>query len=171
MRNLRVLFTAFLIAALPSIASAQSVADFPAGWEHSWILVKESIMPGNDVVLPDDTPLFIQETVKTYNWINNGEGTKLNIYIPPEKLEQYKTHGPYDDGATAIATYEDSDIVFVTEHIAGEPIYGTYDRNGNDISQSHPSFRINKCLECHNGYRDVCIGGTCAVPIIDIFSN
>ncbi len=55
-----------------------------------------------------------------YNWINNGEGTKLNIFVPKEKIEQYKNHGSYTDGVTAVAIYEDQDIVFVTEHIEGE---------------------------------------------------
>jgi hypothetical protein len=44
------------------------------------ILVKQSVIPGKDVILPKETPLFLQETVKMYNWINNGEGTKLNIF-------------------------------------------------------------------------------------------
>lgn len=152
-------------------ANAQSIADFPYGWKNSWVLVKESIIPGKDVVLPEGTPLFIQETVKTYNWINNGEGTKLNIYVNPKKLTQYKTHGPYSDGPTAIGLFEDSDTVFVIEHLAGEPLYGAYDRDGNDVSQTHPSFHIKQCLGCHNGFRDVCIGGTCAVPIIDVFNE
>lgn len=133
------------------------------------ILVKQSVIPGKDVILPKETPLFLQETVKMYNWINNGEGTKLNIFVPKEKIEQYKNHGPYSNGVTAVAIYEDQNIVFVTEHIEGEAIYGTYDRAGNDISKTHPSFEINKCYQCHDGYSDICKNGTCATPIIDIF--
>ena len=67
------------------------------------ILVKQSVIPGKNVILPKETPLFLQETVKMYNWINNGEGTKLNIFVPKEKIEQYKNHGPYTDGVTAVA--------------------------------------------------------------------
>lgn len=133
------------------------------------ILVKQSVIPGKDIILPKETPLFLQETVKMYNWINNGEGTKLNIFVPKEKIEQYKNHGPYSDGITAVAIYEDQDIVFVTEHIQGEAIYGTYDRLGKDISMTHPTFEIKKCYQCHEGYSDICKNGTCATPIIDIF--
>lgn len=135
------------------------------------VLVKESMIPGKDVVLPKDTPLFIQQTVSMYNWINNGKGSKLNIYIPKGKVDLYKTHGPYPDGLTAIAVYEDQNIIFVTEHFAGEPIYGTFDRDGNDISKSHPSLNVETCYKCHEGYKDICINGTCSVPIISIFKK
>jgi len=153
-----------------SQSSAESIASFPKDL-NSWVLVKESIIPGKDVILPDDTPLFLQETVKTYNWINDGKGTKLNIYIPKAKLNLYKNHGPYPDGPTAVGIYEDSDIVFVTEHIAGEPIYGTYDRNGKDISDTHPSFKVEICSQCHLANSSICQNGTCATPIIDIFKK
>jgi hypothetical protein len=138
---------------------------------NDMVLVKESMIPGKDVVLPKDTPLFLQQTVSMYNWINNGKGTKLNIYVPKDKVELYKNHGPYPNGLTAIAIYEDQGIVFVTEHYEGEAIYGTYDREGNDISQTHPSLNVGTCYKCHEGYSDICINGTCAVPVIDIFKN
>ncbi len=135
------------------------------------VLVKESMIPGKDVVLPKETPLFVQQTVSMYNWINNGKGSKLNIYIPKGKVDLYKTHGPYPDGLTAIAVYEDQNIIFVTEHFAGEPIYGTYDREGNDISKSHPSLNVQTCYKCHEGYKDICVNGTCSVPLISVFKK
>lgn len=135
------------------------------------VLVKESMIPGKDVVLPKETPLFLQETVSMYNWINDGKGTKLNIYVPKDKVELYKKHGPYPDGLTAIAIYEDQDIVFVTEHYEGEPLYGTYDRDGKDISMSHPSLNTQTCYKCHQGYSDICINGTCGTPVIEIFNK
>lgn len=153
-----------------TILTAASLATFPHHIDKM-LLVKQSVIPANDVVLPENTPLFLQETVEMYNWINHGKGTKLNIFIPKEKLEEYKNHGPYSDGITAVAIYEDQDIVFVTEHIAGEPLYGTYNRQGKDISNSHPSFNIGACYQCHEGHADICINGTCAVPIIDLFKN
>ncbi len=149
---------------------ANSTASFPKNI-NEWILVKESIIPGKNVELPEGTSLFIQNTVRTYNWINQGKGTKLNIYVPKEKLTSYKTHGPYADGPTAVGIYEDSNIIFVTEHIAGEAIYGTYDREGNDISSSHPSFNVQACIQCHTSNKDICMNGTCATPIIDIFQK
>lgn len=145
-----------------------SQATFPKNIK-SMVLVKESVIPGKDVVLPKETPMFLQETVKMYNWINNGQGTKLNIFIPQNKLTQYKKHGPYSDGITAVAIYEDQDIIFVTEHIAGQPLYGIYNRKGKDISGTHPSLSIDACYRCHEGYADICKNGTCAVPIIGAF--
>lgn len=153
---------------VPSLSFGESVASFPEKLDE-WILVKESIIPGKNVTLPEGTSLFLQETVKMYNWINGGKGTKLNIYVPMEKIEAYKTHGPYEDGPTAAGIYEDSDVIFITEHVLGEPIYGTYDRNGNDISGSHPSFNVEACIRCHASNRDICINGTCGTPIIDVF--
>jgi hypothetical protein len=159
-----------VIIAISFNTHSKSIASFPKDLKH-WILVKESMIPGKDVTLPEETPLFIQDTVKTYNWINNGKGTKLNIFVPKDKLEAYKTHGPYKDGPTAAGVYEDSDIIFITEHIEGEAIYGTYDRQGNDISDSHPTFQINMCQQCHVANEAICINGTCAQPIIDIFKD
>jgi hypothetical protein len=160
----------FLSQFYSSILMAESLASFPQNLDKM-VLVKESIIPSNDVVLPKDTPLFSQKTVKMYNWINNGKGTKLNIFIPENKLQEYKQHGPYSDGITAVAIYEDQDIVFVTEHIAGQPLYGTYNRTGEDISHTHPSFNIEACYQCHEGHADICENGTCAVPIIDLFNS
>lgn len=153
-----------------SVSNADSLASFPQNIDEM-ILVKQSIIPGNDVVLPSDTPLFLQETVKMYNWINDGKGTKLNIFIPKNKMDEYKQHGPYSNGITAVAIYEDQNIIFVTEHIAGQPLYGTYNRQGKDLSDGHPSFNIETCYQCHEGYADICKNGTCAVPIIDIFKT
>jgi hypothetical protein len=159
-----------LTLALSSILFAGSLSDNIKNLKDM-VLVKESMIPGKDVVLPKGTPLFLQETVSMYNWINDGKGTKLNIYVPKDKVELYKTHGPYPDGLTAIAIYEDQGIIFVTEHYAGEPFYGTFDREGNDISKTHPSFNVGTCYKCHEGYADICINGTCATPVIDIFKS
>jgi hypothetical protein len=159
-----------LILGLSSILFAGSLADHIKNLKNM-VLVKESMIPGKDVVLPKETPLFVQQTVSMYNWINDGKGTKLNIYVPKDKVELYKTHGPYPDGLTAIAIYEDQGIVFVTEHYEGEPIYGTFDRDGNDISKSHPSLNVATCYKCHEDYADICVNGTCSVPVIDVFKN
>ena len=161
--------TLFLFFMISLELFADSLASFPKDISKM-VLVKESVIPGMDVVLPKETPLFLQETVAMYNWINEGKGTKLNIFIPLNKLEEYKNHGPYSDGITSVAIYEDQDIVFVTEHLGGEPLYGTYDRDGNDISNSHPSFNTQVCYQCHEGYKDICKHGTCAdSSIIEIF--
>lgn len=167
MRNILLLLIGLMLL-FPLFTYAQSIASFPKDID-SMILVKQSVIPGKDVVLPKETPLFLQETVKLYNWINDGKGTKLNIFVPKDKIELYKSHGPYPDGITAVGIYEDQDIVFVTEHIAGQPLYGTYNRDGVDISDTHPSFKVKACYQCHEGYAEICKNGTCATPIIEIF--
>ncbi len=98
----KILLLICLTLFFPSLTCAESIASFP-GDIDSMILVKQSVIPGKDVVLPKETPLFLQETVKLYNWINNGKGTKVNIFVPKDKLELYKSHGPYPDGITAVA--------------------------------------------------------------------
>ncbi|WP_026971765.1 hypothetical protein [Aliagarivorans marinus] len=147
---------------------ADSIASYPENW-RDWPVVSESMVPGRDVVLPEDTPLFIQEAVSAYNWINDGQGTKLTVHVHPDKIEQYKTHGPYDDGITVIGVYETPGVIFVTEHLAGQPLYGTYDYHGVDISEQHATFAPEFCERCHTAYQDICINGTCSTSVIELF--
>ncbi|RXJ73289.1 hypothetical protein CS022_11070 [Veronia nyctiphanis] len=164
----RCIFCALML--ISGASFAVSNATFPENLDEM-VLVKQSVIPAKDVVLPESTPTFLQETVKMYNWINHGQGTKINIFVPENKLSSYGEHGPYDDGTTAVAIFEDQDIIFVTEHLAGEALYGTYDRVGNDISHTHPSLHVETCYSCHIGYKEICRGGTCSTPIIDVFTN
>ena len=130
-------FVALTLSAASLTAFAASMASYPEGWQD-WPVVKESQNLPADTVLPPDTSLFIQESVRAYSWINNGQGSPLTIRVNPQKIEQYKTHGPYTDGPTAVAISEVDGIVWVTEHIGGMAIYGSYDRQGKDISHTHP---------------------------------
>ena len=56
-------FSLIAILAL-SLASVigQSTAEFPTTLDE-WVLVKASIIPGRDVEIPKNTPMFLQETV------------------------------------------------------------------------------------------------------------
>lgn len=144
-------------------ASSQSLASYPEQWQN-WPIVKESMTLPANTVLPEDASLFIQESVKAYSWINNGQGSPLTIRVNPHKLEEYQTHGPYSDGPTAVAVSEVQGIVWVTEHLGGEAIYGSYDRSGKDISHTHPTLKPTYCQSCHTTYQDICINGTCATP-------
>ena len=150
--------------------AAESVASYPEGWE-AWPIVKESMTLPADTVLPPDTSLFIQESVKAYNWINDGRGSALTIRVHPDKLEQYQSHGPYTDGPTVVAVSEVDGIIWVTEHIAGIAIYGSYNRKGEDVSEMHPTLDPDFCHGCHNSYQDICINGTCAEPVLEIFGR
>lgn len=153
-----------------SLANAASVASYPHGWEK-WPIVKESMSLPVDTVLPPDTSMFIQEAVKAYGWLNNGQGSPLTIRVHPDKLEQYKTHGPYSDGPTVVAVSEIPGIIWVTEHIAGHAIYGSYNRQGVDISDTHPTLDPDFCHQCHNTYKDICINGTCTEPVMEVFDD
>lgn len=141
----------------------RSVADYPEDWRN-WPKVKETFIPSADTPLPENIPPLYVETIKMYNWINGGKGTRLDIYVNPKVLEQYRTHGPYPDGVTSVGVYADAEIVFVTQHLLGEAVYGTYDTKGRDIAARHPTFAPTVCVRCHSGYAELCQGGTCAVP-------
>lgn len=155
------------LSALTS-ANAESVASYPEGWQD-WPVVKESMNLPADTVLPPDASLFIQESVAAYAWINDGQGSPLTIRVNPEKLEQYRQHGPYTDGPTVVAVSEAQGIIWVTEHFAGLPLYGSYNRQGQDIASMHPSLEPQFCQRCHDTYKDICINGTCAEPVLETF--
>ena len=84
-------FVALLLGATSFTAFAASMASYPEGWQE-WPVVKESQNLPADTILPPDTSLFIQESVRAYSWINNGQGSPLTIRVNPKKIEQYKTH-------------------------------------------------------------------------------
>lgn len=158
----------FLLTLLSVSSFAKSIAEFPPDFRE-WVIVNKSFNIGTDVKLPDDTPLFIQKTVAMYSWVNDGKGSEVTVYVHPEKIEQYRTHGPYSDGPTVVSVTEQPGIVFVTEHLAGFPIYGTYDTQGKDISDHHPSFNVSVCSSCHEEFEEICINGTCGDLINPIF--
>ncbi|EGA69489.1 hypothetical protein VISI1226_18291 [Vibrio sinaloensis DSM 21326] len=163
----------FVVASLAAVtgtyhAYADSLASYPEDWRE-WPIVKESMNLPADTILPEDASLFMQESVRAYSWINNGQGSPLTIRVNPAKLNQYQQHGPYTDGPTAVAISEVQGIVWVTEHIGGEAIYGSYDRQGKDISHTHPTLKPSFCHSCHTTYKDICINGTCANPQTTMF--
>ncbi|RXJ73075.1 hypothetical protein CS022_12000 [Veronia nyctiphanis] len=160
----------FLVAGFSFSAVAESIASFPKGWE-TWPVVKLSETLPADTVLPPDASLFIQEAVEAYSWINNGEGSPLTIRVNPKKIEEYKTHGPYSDGPTAVAVSEIPGMIWVTEHLSGFPVYGTYDRQGNDISHTHPSLDPDFCDKCHQTYQEICRNGTCTDLVMKSYSS
>ena len=146
-----------------SLSPAASLASYPEDWRE-WPVIKVGKVYPADTRLPEDASLFLQESVYSYTWINNGQGSPLVIRVHPDKVEQYKTHGPYSDGVTVVAVAELGNIIWVTEHISGVPIYGSYDLNGKDVSSEHPSLDPTFCHNCHNTYKDACMNGTCYTP-------
>lgn len=165
-----VAMSSLLVISFSFAAKAESIASFPHDF-LDWPVVKESANLPADTVLPAETSLFIQESVRAYSWINDGQGSPLTIRVNPAKLEQYKTHGPYSDGITAVAVSEAQGIVWVTEHIGGEAVYGSYNRQGEDISHTHPSLQPSFCQGCHSTYKDICVNGTCTEPVLGVYSE
>ncbi|WP_035024333.1 hypothetical protein [Enterovibrio calviensis] len=161
-------FVVFVTLLFSSSVFADSIASYPAGWEE-WPVVKESMNLPADTVLPPDASLFMQESVRAYSWINDGQGSPLTIRVNPTKLEEYKTHGPYSDGPTVIAVSEAQGIIWVTEHFGGLALYGSYSRQGEDISSMHPSLEPAFCQNCHDTYKDICINGTCTEPVSSLY--
>jgi len=159
--------SALLMAGILTLTTMQSygasVASFPPDY-LSWPVVARHQIYSTDTALPDDASAFYQESVYAYTWMNNGQGSPLTIRVNPNKLQQYKTHGPYSDGITVVAIAEASNIVWVTEHLGGFPIYGSYNFKGEDVSDNHPSLAPDFCHSCHYTYKDICINGTCFTP-------
>ena len=148
-----------LLLSLP--VRAESIASYPVDWEF-WPIVKESMSYPENSELPVNASLFFQETFRAYSWINNGEGSPLTIRVHPKKIKQYLNRGPYSDGPTVVAISESAEIIWVTEHIGGEPIYGSYNPKGEDISHTHQTLKPDYCNSCHSTYKDICNNGVCS---------
>lgn len=160
-----ILYAALAALAVTSIGAKpiRSDAEYPANWRE-WVKVKETFIPGADTPLPADLPPVYVETIKTYNWLNKGKGTRLDIYVNPKALDAFAKHGPYDDGVTVVGVFEDAKVLLVTQHLLGEPLYGVYDFSGKDVAAKHETLAPSVCIGCHSGYSDTCGNGTCAVP-------
>ncbi|WP_198264090.1 hypothetical protein [sulfur-oxidizing endosymbiont of Gigantopelta aegis] len=134
---------------------AESDAEFPKGWD-SWPIHHSGTILGKETTIPTDLPPIVIETMKTYNWINDGKGSAYNLRINPDQ-----TLGDYKDGPTGVLELVDIKALLVTEHLVGEPQYGVFTYDGKDISDAHPSLNPSTCTTCHTGYGDACITGVC----------
>ncbi len=143
-------------------AQADSDAEFPGGWK-SWPVLSSAAIPDNQSAIPDSLPAIVKETIKTYNWIQDGKGSKYNIRVNPAHAEAYKARtGDYPDGPTAVLELTDIGVLLVTEHLLGEPQYGAYTYDGKDVSEAHPSLSPEACVACHTGYGEACVTGICS---------
>ncbi len=145
-----------------SNAMAASDAAFPKGWQD-WPIKHTGAIPGSSTPIPTGVPVIVQETVKTYNWVQDGKGTKYNVRVNPAQDGPYKARsGKFGDGPTAVLELVDIKAVLVTEHLLGEPIYGAYTFDGKDISDAHASLKAQACKTCHSGYGEACVIGVCS---------
>lgn len=152
------LFVALLSA---GAAMAASDAPFPKDWQ-SWPVHHSGAIPSNKVAIPADLPPIVRETFKTYNWVNQGQGTAYNVRINPTKAASAKAaKGKFADGPSAVLELVDIKVLLVTDHLLGEPQYGAWSFDGKDLSGAHPSLAPKTCTTCHSGYGEACIGGVC----------
>lgn len=144
-----------LLTIISSTALAESDAEFPNGWE-SWPIHHSGTILGKETAIPTNLPPIVIETMKTYNWVNDGKGTAYNLRLNPSQKV-----GDYQDGPIGILELIDIKVLFVTDHLIGEPQYGVYSYDGEDISGAHPTLKAETCTTCHSGYGDACIAGIC----------
>ncbi|MEW5756332.1 MAG: hypothetical protein AB1810_08500 [Pseudomonadota bacterium] len=150
------------LAAAAAGAMAASDAAFPKGWKD-WPIKHTGAIPGSSTPIPSGVPVIVQETVKTYNWVQDGKGSKYNVRVNPAQDGPYKARsGKFGDGPTAVLELTDIKAILVTEHLLGEPVYGAYTYEGKDISDAHASLKPQVCKTCHSGYGEACVVGVCS---------
>lgn len=148
-----ILFLSSLLVSVSALAASD--AAFPDGWD-SWPIHHSGQILGKDTAIPADLPPIVQETMKTYNWVGDGKGTAYNVRINPSQKA-----GAYADAPTAVLELIDIKVLLVTEHLLGEPQYGAYTMDKQEISGAHPSLAPATCTSCHSGYGEACITGVC----------
>ena len=155
------LLSGVLVLGMAITLHAASDASFPTGWEN-WPITKSGAIPSNQTPIPANAPPIVKETVKTYNWIQDGKGSAYNVRInPAQKAAQAEGKGNYDDKPTGVLELTDIKVLLVTEHLLGEPMYGVFTYDGKDISEAHPSLNPSTCTTCHTGYGEACVVGIC----------
>jgi len=160
---MRFTFIFAVFMAVVGIQSAQAASDapLPKDWQ-SWPIHHSGAITSNKVSIPANLPPIVRETLKTYNWVHDGQGTAYNVRINPAKAAAAKAgKGQFADGPTAVLELVDIKAVFVTDHLLGEPQYGAWSFDGKDLSAAHPSLAPKVCATCHSGYGEACIKGVC----------
>lgn len=133
---------------------ASSDVEFPAGWED-WPIISTGVIPGSEEPVSRDLPKIIQETYKTYNWINDGKGSVYNVRVHPDKMEEVMSDTKdFSDGVVAIIEFTEIKVFFVTEILLGDALYGIYTFDGTDMEGAHESLKKKTCIICHTSYVD-----------------
>lgn len=155
----------FLLLALflnSTSAFAQSETKFPNDWK-TWPVTATGTISGAETPIPANAPPILRDTLRSYNWINNGKGSAYEVRVNPAQMNTYLAHnGKFIDGPTAILVLTDINVLLVTEHLLGQPSYGVFSVEGKDITGAHPSLAPQVCRTCHTGYSDICINGVCS---------
>lgn len=158
----KALFATVMMLGITASAWAASDALYPQGWED-WPVVSSGTILGQSTPVPETVPVIVRETVQTYNWINDGKGSAYNVRIHPDQMEAYRAGtGDFADGPTGVLELVEIKALLVTDSLLGEPLYGVYTFDGDDISAAHPSLSLDTCQTCHTGYNDYCVSGICS---------
>ncbi len=139
-------------------ARAESVAEFPSGWE-TWPIHHTGVIPPKGTAIPEDLHQAFQSTFRAYNWLNDGKGAAYRVRMATPIIGAERTSVP--DGPTGVLEVPALKILLVTEHRDGKPVYGAYAFDGTDLSNAHPTVAAKFCNACHESYPDVCVNGIC----------
>jgi hypothetical protein len=137
---------------------AQSVAQFPTGWD-GWPIHHAGTIPPKGTPIPVDLPEAFQATFRAYNWVNDGKGALYNIRMATRIIGLDREALP--DGATGVLELPELKVLLVTEHRDGKPLYGAYAYDGTDVSGLHPSLAAKFCNACHAPYKKIYVAGVC----------
>lgn len=103
----------FALLFTATVVNAGSDAAFPKDWA-SWPVQHSSAIPGSSTPTPTNIPPIVQETIKTYNWVQDGKGSKYNVRVNPAQMSGYKAHnGKFQDGPTAVLELTDIKVLLV----------------------------------------------------------
>lgn len=131
-------------------AWAGSDLKFPA--YKSWKLVKDYVFPCDDL----ETVPRVFQTLGAALCPLLSVDSHIYIYARPEALDALEKGKEYPDGpnfAYVITKVKGiGTVVLIKGHDLGEPIYGIFSTNGEDLEGSSKLLSKKTCISCHNVY-------------------
>ncbi|NOQ29901.1 MAG: hypothetical protein GQ570_02135 [Helicobacteraceae bacterium] len=160
MKKIVILLTALVITAF-----AASETKFPANWKE--FTVVNTTLADIGGALPDCSadvsafPAIYQETIATYCAVKPGGPGAVEIIVS-DVVAYTKRDGKTPNGVVEILHLKDLKLLFVTEWIAGKPMYGIFTEDGTDAANAvGTGLNPQDCRTCHTGYEAFCINGQC----------
>ena len=138
-----------------------SEADYPDGWAK-WPILAEGIVTPKNVPIPKGIKEVKKEFFKVYAWLNKGRGEKYRIRQRPNSKVKVDNELEYKDGPNVVLELMDSKMIFVTEHISNDPVYGIFTTKGDDIEGRTKALSLEFCEACHGWYQEQCPAGVCS---------
>lgn len=138
-----------------------SEADYPDKWAK-WPILAEGIITPKNVPVPKGVKDVKKEFFKVYSWLNKGKGEKYRIRQRPNSTVKTGEGIEYKDGPNLVLELMDSKMIFVTEHISNDPLYGIFTNKGDDLEGEAKTLKLEFCEACHSWYKDACVAGVCS---------